>query len=39
MSRGDGLFTESLAAALSTTTEDAKEGLDAFFERRRPKFK
>jgi enoyl-CoA hydratase/carnithine racemase len=39
MSHGDGLFTESLAAALSTTTEDAKEGLDAFFERRQPKFK
>jgi (methylthio)acryloyl-CoA hydratase len=39
MSHADGLFTESLAAALSTTTEDAKEGLDAFFERREPKFK
>ena len=39
MSHADGLFTESLAAALSTTTEDAKEGLDAFFERRQPRFK
>lgn len=39
MARDDGLFAESVAAALSTTTEDAKEGLDAFFERRQPRFK
>ncbi len=39
MARDDGLFAESLAAALSTTTADAKEGLDAFFERRQPRFK
>ena len=30
MSKADGLFTESLAAALSQTTPDAEEGLRAF---------
>ncbi len=38
MSRSDGLFTESLAAAMSQTTEGAKEGLRAFLEKRPPKF-
>lgn len=39
MSQGDGLFTESLAAALSQATPDAEEGLRAFLEKRAPKFR
>lgn len=39
MSRADGLFTESLAAALVQTTPDAEEGLKAFLEKREPKFR
>lgn len=39
MARGDGLFTESLAAALSQTSEGAKEGLRAFLEKRDAKFR
>lgn len=39
MSRADGLFTESLAAAMSQTSEGAKEGLRAFLEKREPKFR
>ena len=39
MSAGDGLFTESLAAALSQTTPDAQEGLKAFLEKRAPNFR
>lgn len=39
MSRSDGLFTESLAAALSQTTPDAEEGLRAFLEKRAPQFR
>ena len=39
MSQADGLFTESLAAALSQTTPDAEEGLRAFLEKRAPKFR
>lgn len=38
MSRNDGLFTESLAAAMVQTTDGAKEGLRAFLEKRDPKF-
>ena len=39
MSRTDGLFTESLAASLVQTTPDAKEGLNAFLEKRAPVFR
>ncbi len=39
MSKSDGLFTESLAAALSQTTPDAEEGLKAFLEKRAPEFR
>lgn len=39
MSQADGLFTESLAAALSQTTPDAEEGLKAFLEKRAPTFR
>lgn len=39
MSQSDGLFTESLVAALSQTTPDAQEGLNAFLEKRAPKFR
>lgn len=39
MSRSDGLFVESLAAAMAQTTPDAQEGLKAFLEKRPPKFR
>ena len=39
MSSQDGLFAESLAAALSQTTPDAEEGLRAFLEKRAPEFR
>lgn len=39
MSRQDGLFTESLCAAVSQTSRDAEEGLRAFLEKRPPKFR
>ena len=39
MSRQDGLFTESLAAAMCQTTSGAAEGLRAFLEKRTPKFR
>lgn len=38
MSRADGAFAESLAAAMSQTSEGAREGLRAFLEKRAPKF-
>ena len=39
MARADGLFTESLCAALVQTTPDAQEGLSAFLEKRAPVFR
>lgn len=38
MSKADGLFTESLCAALTQTSPDAIEGLAAFLEKRAPNF-
>lgn len=38
MSHADGLYTESLSAALSQTGADAREGLRAFLEKRKPRF-
>lgn len=38
MSKADGLFTESLCAALTQTSPDALEGLAAFLEKRAPTF-
>lgn len=39
MARADGLFTESLCAALTQTSPDAQEGLAAFLEKRAPSFR
>ncbi|WP_028880416.1 crotonase/enoyl-CoA hydratase family protein [Terasakiella pusilla] len=39
MSKADGLFTESLCAALTQTSPHAIEGLAAFLEKRDPNFK
>lgn len=39
MSKADGLFAESLCAALSVTTPDAAEGLRAFLDKRAPTFR
>jgi len=39
MSRSDGLFAESLAAALAQSGPDAAEGLRAFLEKREPRFR
>lgn len=39
MSKQDGLFTESLCAAITQTSPDAKEGLAAFLEKRAPSFR
>lgn len=38
MPRSEGLFTESIAAAMSQTSDGAKEGMRAFLEKRPPKF-
>ena len=38
MDKAGGLFTESLCAALTQTSPDAIEGLDAFLQKRAPKF-
>ena len=39
MSKADGLFTESLCAALTQTSPDAQEGLKAFLDKRSPQFR
>ena len=39
MSKTDGLFTESLCAAIAQTSPDAQEGLAAFLEKRAPAFR
>lgn len=39
MAKADGLFTESLCAALTQTSPHAVEGLAAFLEKRDPNFK
>ncbi|OCX67366.1 enoyl-CoA hydratase [Thioclava sp. SK-1] len=39
MSKSDGLFAESLCAAVSQTSQDAQEGLQAFLEKRQPVFR
>lgn len=39
MSRSDGLFTESLCAAITQTSPDALEGLEAFLQKRDPSFR
>lgn len=39
MGRSDGLFVESLCAALAQTSPDAVEGLAAFLEKRAPEFR
>lgn len=38
MGRADGFYAESLSAALSQSGADAKEGLRAFLEKRKPRF-
>lgn len=38
MAKQDGLFTESLCAALTQTSPDAVEGLQAFLQKRDPSF-
>lgn len=39
MSRSDGLWAEALGTALSQSTDDAQEGLNAFLHKRPPEFR
>ncbi|MEZ5792854.1 MAG: crotonase/enoyl-CoA hydratase family protein, partial [Nitratireductor sp.] len=39
MAKADGLFAESLCAAITQTSPDAQEGLKAFLEKRQPAFR
>ena len=39
MSMTEGLYTETIASALTQTSEDAKAGMEAFLEKRKPKFR
>ena len=39
MAKADGLFTESLCTALTQTSPDAREGLEAFLQKRQPAFR
>jgi enoyl-CoA hydratase/carnithine racemase len=39
MSRSDGFWAESLTTALTSATEDALEGLQAFLDKRPPDFR
>jgi enoyl-CoA hydratase/carnithine racemase len=39
MARSDGFWAEALAAALSQSTDDADEGMQAFLEKRPPEFR
>jgi enoyl-CoA hydratase/carnithine racemase len=38
MARSDGFFTESLIAAMTSFGDDAREGIQAFLEKREPNF-
>ena len=38
MSASDGMWTESVAQAVSMTSEDARAGIDAFFNKRKIEF-
>jgi enoyl-CoA hydratase/carnithine racemase len=39
MSKQDGLFTESLCAAITQSSPDVMEGLAAFVDKRQPRFR
>jgi hypothetical protein len=38
MSASDGLWTESVAQAVSMVSDDARAGIDAFFDKRKIEF-
>lgn len=39
MSMTEGLYTETIASALTQTSDDARAGMEAFLEKRKPKFR